>query len=149
MIAGNQIAHSGSAKTIVENYLLSFDASVKDLDEIQMALKLVASICDGVSPRILAGFLHDALTFLHGISMSSNFEEKCQLEVGLESIAKAFDKKCLSENMDIIIDEISRFNDNLPNDSTVSCGHTTYSFFYNNNDNIISFRFMINIRRMF
>lgn len=129
MIAGNQIAHSGSAKTIVENYLLSFDASVKDLEEIQMALELVVSICDGVSPRILAGFLRDALTILHSISMSSNFEEKCQLELGLESIAKAFDKKCLlSENTDILIDEISRFNDILPWESTVNCRHTTFSY---------------------
>lgn len=129
MIAANQIAHSGSAKTIVENFLQSFNAFDKDLEEIQLALDLVAKICDGVSPRILSVFLRDTLNFLHSLSESSHFEEKCHLEIGFDSIIKSFDKKCLvSENLDIIIDEIARFHDILPRDSKVCyCGNTDFS----------------------
>lgn len=116
MIAANQIAHSGSAKTIVENYLESFDASEKDLEETQMALELVPKICDGISPRILATFLRHTLTFLHGLPASSYIEKKNHLDIGIESILKTFDKKCLVfENVDIIIDETSRFYDSLSN----------------------------------
>lgn len=119
-IAGNQIAHSGSAKTIVENYLQSFNASDKELDEIQMALDLVGKICDGVTPRILATFIRETLSFLHGLSASSHFEENCHFEVGLRAITKVFEKKCLvPENVDIISDEVCKFNDILPSDSKV------------------------------
>lgn len=119
-IAGNQIAHSGSAKSLVENYLQSFDVRAKDLDEIQMALELVASVCDGVSPRILVTFIRDTLTFLHGLSASSHFEDNCHFEVGIKTISRVFDKKCLVlENVDIVTDEICRFNENLQSDSKV------------------------------
>lgn len=119
-IAANQITHSGSAKTIVENYLQTFDANVKDLKETQMALKISTMSLNGVSPRIFSTFLHNTLTYLYGLSASSHFEEKCHLEMGLEAIVKTLDKQCLiPENMDIIVDEVSRFNDILVVDSKV------------------------------
>lgn len=114
-IAGNQIAHSGSAKTIVENYLQSFDASVKEFQEIEMALNLLTNICDGVSPQILATFVRGNLDYLYSLSTSSYFEENCHFERAIEAISKVFDKKCLiPENIDILTDEIGRFNDPLP-----------------------------------
>lgn len=121
MIAGNQIAHSGSAKTLIENYLQSFDASSKELEEIQMALELVSNICDGVSPQILVTFIRDTLCFVHGLSASSKFEENCQFEIALKTIvAGVFDRKCsVPENIDIITDEISKFNYILSSDSKV------------------------------
>ncbi|XP_031635799.1 focadhesin [Contarinia nasturtii] len=126
-IAGNQIAHSGSAKTLIENYLQSFDASVKELDEIQMCLDLVSKICDGVSPRILATFIRDTLTFLHGISASSHFEENGHFEIGLKAITQTFDKKCLiPENIDIITDEICKFYHILPSDSKIYDKYSNY-----------------------
>lgn len=122
-IAGNQIAHSGSAKSLVENYLQSFDASKNDLDEIQATLELVVNICDGVSPRILANFIRDTLTYMHTLSESSHFEENCHFEIGIRTITKAFDRKCLvPENIDIITDEICRFSESLQSDSKV-CYH--------------------------
>lgn len=120
MIASNQIAHSGSAKTIVENYLQSFDATDKDPKEIQMALELITSICDGVSPRIFANFLCSTLDFVYNLSASSHFEEKCHFELALDAISKALDKKCLvPENIDILNDEICRFHSILQSDSHV------------------------------
>lgn len=120
MIAGNQIAHSGSAKALIENYLQSFDINNKQSDEIQMVLEIVASISDGVSPQLLATFLHRTLTPVYNLSASSNFEDKCHFEMALTAIAKAFDKKCLiTENIDILTDELCRFNDILQCDSMV------------------------------
>ncbi|XP_055302054.1 focadhesin [Sitodiplosis mosellana] len=126
MIAGNQSAHSGSAKSIVENYLQSFDSNTKNLEEIQITLEIsVKSL--GISPRILAAFLRNTLTFAYDLSASSHFEEKCHLEMGLESIVKTFDEKSLvPENVDIIIDAISRFNDILPRDSKIYDKYSTY-----------------------
>lgn len=119
-IAGNQIAHSGSAKTLLENYLQSFDASVKDFKEIDMALNLLTSICDGVSPQILATFIRGTLDFVFSLSRSSHFEENCHFQLAIEAIAKVFDKNCLiAENIDIVTDEICRFKDLLPIDSKV------------------------------
>lgn len=123
-LAGNQIANSGSAKSLIENYLQSFDASTKEPEEIQMALELIASCFNGVSAHILATFIHNTLTYVYQLSVSSHFEDKCQFEVALETIVKAFD--CLmpqtslaQENIDVITDEISRFNEILPRNSKV------------------------------
>lgn len=114
MIAANQIAHSGSAKALIENYLQSFDVNEKQSDEIQMCLEIVASISDGVSPQILASFIQRTMT------TSSNFENDFRFEMALKSIARAFDKKCLvAENIDILTDELCRFNDTLQCDSMV------------------------------
>lgn len=119
-IAGNQIANSGSAKTIVENYLTSFNANDKDPREIQMTFELVNRSCDGISPRILASFLQDTLALVYESSASSQFEENCYFEQALDAISKAFEKKCLvQENIDILSDEICRFNDILQTDSKV------------------------------
>lgn len=119
-LAGNQIAHSGSAKTLIENYLQSFDASSKDFNEIEMALNLLPTICDGVTPQILATFIHSTLDFVYGQSASSHFEENCHFQRAIETIAKVFDKKCLiAENIDILTDGLCRFNDLLPVDSKV------------------------------
>lgn len=119
-IAANQIAHSGSAKTLIENYLQSFNASVKSPDEIQMAVELIASISDGIAPQILAPFLRSTLDFVCSLSASSHFEEKCHFELAIGAISTAFDRKCLvPENIDIITDEISRFNDVLNGDLKV------------------------------
>lgn len=113
-IAANQIAHSGSAKALIENYLQSFDVNAKQSDEIQMIMEIVANISDGVSPQILASFIQRAMT------SSSNFENDFHFEMTLKSIAKAFDKKCLiAENVDILTDELCRFNDTLQCDSMV------------------------------
>lgn len=120
-IAANQIAHSGSAKALVENSLQSFTASNKQSDEIQIALEIVASICDGVSPPILATFLHRTMDFVYDLSASNNFEDKLPFKMALKALAKAFDKKCLvPENIDIVADELSRFNDILQCDSKVA-----------------------------
>lgn len=119
-IAGNQIAHSGSAKTLVENYLQSFNASDKEFEEIEMALYLVSNVCASLPPRVLATFVHDTMDFLHGLSAYSNFEEGCHFEIGLKTIARVFDTKCLiAENIDIIADEICRFNYTFTSDSKV------------------------------
>lgn len=119
-IAANQIAHSGSAKALIENYLQSFDVNNKQNDEIQMALELVASVSDGVTPQILATFLHRSTAFAYNLSASSHFEEKCHFEIALDAIAKIYDRKCLiAENVDIVSDELCRFYDMLQCDSTV------------------------------
>lgn len=119
-IAGNQIANSGSAKALIENYLQSFDVNTKPTDEIHMALEIVGSISDSVSPQILATFLHRTTEFAYNLSASSHFEEKCHLEMALKAIAKTYDKKCLiPENIDIVGDELCRFYDILPSESTV------------------------------
>lgn len=115
-IASNQIGNSGSAKTLVENYLTSLNANINDPREIQMALELI----DGISPRILANFLHETLTLVYELSASSQFEENCYFEQALNAVSKVFDKKCLvQENIDILTDEICRFNDILRSDSKV------------------------------
>lgn len=114
-IAANQIAHSGSAKALIENYLQSFDVNTKQSDEIQMILEIVANISDGVSPQILASFIQRT------IKSSINFENDFHFEMTLKSIAKAFDKKCLiAENINILTDELCRFNDTLQCDSMVA-----------------------------
>lgn len=131
LIAANQIAHSGSAKTIVENYLQTFDANAKDLKEIQMALKISIKSLNGVSTRIFSTFLRNTFTYLYSLSTSSNFEEKCHLEMGLQAIVKTFDNKCLiSENIDIIVDEVSRFNEILVVGSKVCKFHIYQNISY-------------------
>lgn len=127
-IAAHQIAHSGSAKMLVENYLQSFKASECDLHEIEMAFELVSTICDGISSRILANFVHSSLAFLYDLSASSHFEENCHFEIALESLIKVFKRKCLvPENIDIITDEILGFNDRLHIDNKVKIFKILYS----------------------
>lgn len=113
-ITSNQIAHSGSAKNLIENYLQDFDVKTKELEEILAVLELIPTICDGVTPNILAKFLRDTLSFLFQLSASSHFEENCHFEQAIGAILQTFDKKCLkSENIDIVMDEIAKFNDLL------------------------------------
>lgn len=119
-IAANQIGHSGSAKALIENYLQTFDVSGKHTDEIHMAVDLVSSVSDGVSPQILAKFLHRATDFAYNLSESSNFEDNCHFEIVLNAIAKTYDRKCLiPENIDVITDELCRFYEMLPCESMV------------------------------
>lgn len=119
-IAANQIAHSGSAKNLVENYLRGFDVDAKDFEETRAILELVPALSDGVTSNIFAKFLRETLTFLFQLSSSSHFERNCHFEQAIEMISKVFEKKCLvQENVDIVIDEIIRFHELIEADAKV------------------------------
>lgn len=119
-IAANQIAHSGSAKSIISNYVQALDVAECDDDEIRMIFELLPTICDGIAPTILATFLSNTLSFLFGLSKSSKFEVNCSFEKAVESIAKIFNAKCLvAENVDIVIDELAKYEALLEADTRV------------------------------
>lgn len=120
-IAANQIAHSGSAKNIIENYVQAFDAADSSEDETHTVLELVPSICNGISPAILSAFLSNTLSYLFGLSKSSKFEMNCGFEMGVESISKIFNTKCFrAENVDIVVDELTKYEAMLEADTRVS-----------------------------
>lgn len=119
-IAANQIAHSGSAKSIIENYLQAFDVAECADEETQMILELVPTICNGIAPAILATFLSNTLSFLFGLSKSSKFEVNCSFERAVESIGKISNAKCLiAENVDIVVDELAKYEALLEADTRV------------------------------
>lgn len=119
-IAANQIAHSGSAKSIIENYVQAFDVTECSDEETHMIWELVPTISNGVTPSILATFLSNALSFLFGLSKSSKFEVNCGFEKAIEEIAKIFDAKCLiAENVDLIVDELIKYEALLEADTRV------------------------------
>lgn len=120
-IAANQIAHSGSAKNIIENYVQAFDAADNSEDETYAILELVPSICNGISPAILATFLSNTLSYLFEISKSSKFEMNCGFEMAIMSISKIFKAKCLiAENLDIVVDELTKYEALLDSETRVS-----------------------------
>lgn len=120
-IAANQIAHSGSARNIIENYVQAFDAADSSEEETHTILELVPSICNGIAPAILATFLSNTLSFLFGLSKSSKFEVDCGFEKAVESISKIFNAKCLmTENVDIVVDELIKYEAMLEADTRVS-----------------------------
>lgn len=125
-IAVNQIAHSGSAKNLVGNYLQEFDVDAKDFEETLAILKLVPALGDGVTSAIFAKFLQQTLAFLFQLSSSSHFEQNCHFEQAIAAIVPIFDKKCLlSENVDIVVDEMTRFHEVIDGDAKV--GLSSYS----------------------
>lgn len=119
-IAANQIAHSGSAKNIIENYVQAFDVADSSDEAIQMIFELLPNICNGLTPAIFAKFLNNTLAFLFGLSKSSCFEVNCGFERAIEGIANIFKAKCLvTENVDIAIDELTKYEALLEPDTRV------------------------------
>lgn len=120
-VAANQIAHSGSARSIICNYVQALDVADCDIEETHMILELTPAICDGITPTILATFLNNTLSFLFGLSKSSKFEVGCSFERAIESLSKVFKTKCLiAENVDIVIDELIKYEALLEADTRVS-----------------------------
>lgn len=117
-IAANQIAHSGSAKSIIENYVRTFDVADCSDDEMHLIMELLPGICNGLTPSILATFLCNALPFLYELSKSSKFEASCSFERAVELIARIFNAKCLiAENVDIVVDELIKYEASLDADA--------------------------------
>lgn len=113
-IASYQTAHSGSARNLIENYLQQSNANGMDLEETLLFLKLIPNICFGVTPRILAAYLQKTLKYLYEHSASSQFEKNCHFEQAISALAGIFELKCpVTESVDIVIDELCKFNEML------------------------------------
>lgn len=144
-IAANQMVHSGSAKNLIENYVQAFSVADSTDDETLMIFQLLPTICHGITSTILASFLSDALSFLFGLAKSSQFEVNCTFEQAIESIAKIFNAKCLiAENLDIVADELIKYEASLDADTRVS----KHFFQIKNMKNRISF-YLEQIHRRF
>lgn len=105
-IAANQIAHSGSAKNLVESFVQEFDVATKSSEEIETVAELLPSIVNGVSSRLFAAFLEKIVAHLLS---TINGRDNDLLDKCLAGVSKVFSHKCLApENLDIVIDELSK-----------------------------------------
>lgn len=120
-IAANQIAHSGSARNLIENYLQEFRASNRYNEEIVCVAQLVPQMSNGVAPEIMHRFLTDVTDFAFEQSKSSGFENNCLLEQVLNALTPIYKEKCMiQENVDSITRVLSKYYDVTDVDSKVS-----------------------------
>lgn len=111
-IAVNQMAHSTSAKSIVENYLDSFNAKNIEFEEIRPLLQLVPALCDAVSKHVLERFLEHVLSVQY--KLSTNFITSYQVvpfELAIMEIIPIFERECLvPENVDVVVKEMIKYH---------------------------------------
>lgn len=109
-IAANRIAHSRSAKTLIENYLDAFDVEAKPFEEHQIIFELIPAICDGIAVNILKKCLWRTLHLWFNVSSNSNFEENCYFERAIAAIVKLFDRPIvIAVNVDAVAEELIWF----------------------------------------
>lgn len=87
-IVANQAGQSGSAKTIIENYMRHFDMQECDEQDVKEILLLMPALASSVSPAIYVSFMEMIFDYSYGISMSNNFEADCLFEMVLQFIGE-------------------------------------------------------------
>lgn len=113
-IAANQVAHSGSARNLIENYLQQFRPNNRYNEEIKCVVELVPQMCNGINTDILQGFLNETTDHAYAQSKSSHFESDCLLGVVFKAFAPIFKEKCLiQENVHAIIQLFRKYYDIL------------------------------------
>lgn len=119
-IAANQVAHSGSARNLMENYLQQFRPDHRFNEEIKCLLELVPQICNGIGTDILQNFLNETTDYAYEQSKSSHFESDCLLGVVFTALAPIFKEKCLvPENVNVIVQLFRKYYEILDTKSKV------------------------------
>lgn len=119
-IAANQVAHSGSARNLIENYLQQFRPNNRYNDEIKCLVELVPQMCNGIGTDILQVFLIETTELAYEQSKSSHFENDCLLGVVFKALAPIYKEKCLiQENVHSITQLFRKYYDILEMKSKV------------------------------
>lgn len=120
-ILTNQIAHSGSAKNLIENYLKEFCVNSRHNDEIVCLIQFIPQLSNGVAAELLLKFLTEITDYAYDQSKSSGFESDCLLLQVLNALTPIYKEKCLiPENVEIITKILEKFYNALETDSTVN-----------------------------
>lgn len=120
-LAANQIANSGSARNLIENYLEQFRTSERYNEETECVLELMPQICHGCNADILRRILHDVAEFAYDQSRSCNFEKDCLMEVMFRTLVPIYEERCLiAENVEIITQLFTKYYELLDGDEKVS-----------------------------
>lgn len=128
-LASNQIANSGSARNLIENYLQQFRVHCRYNEEIRCVLDVVPQICHGCNSDILKRFVNEVSDFAYEQSKSCNFEKDCLLEVLLNALMPIYQERYLmEENCCIITQLISKYYDILAVDNKVASSNQIKSY---------------------
>lgn len=117
-VAANQIAHSGSAKNLIENFVQNFDSPNQTTKNIEMIIELFPTISDGIQPNVLANFCEITIKYI----IATINDDDCQLfDKCIQAMSNVFTKKCLlAENIDIFIDELTKCNHEIDSEHQVN-----------------------------
>uniref|UniRef100_A0A0K8W5U7 Uncharacterized protein KIAA1797 n=1 Tax=Bactrocera latifrons TaxID=174628 RepID=A0A0K8W5U7_BACLA len=125
LIAKNQLLHSGTARRLLENFLVDFEPNCFE-EDLLLLFSLLPEISNGVSLHILKNFAEKIAIYSFKESQLSGFTEGCLFEKFIDSVKYIFLGKCdIPEVLDIFTLIIERYMDSMDLDSRV----TSFFFF--------------------
>uniref|UniRef100_A0A1B0FPN6 DUF3730 domain-containing protein n=1 Tax=Glossina morsitans morsitans TaxID=37546 RepID=A0A1B0FPN6_GLOMM len=117
LIAKNQLLHSGTARRIIENFLVEFEPNCFE-EDLLLLFSLLPEIGNGVSLTILKTFVEKVALYCFKESQLSGFAEGCLFEKFLESVRLVFTGKCdIPEVLDVFTLIVERYMDSMDIDS--------------------------------
>ncbi|EDW85623.1 uncharacterized protein Dwil_GK23059 [Drosophila willistoni] len=117
MIAKNQAQHSGTARRLLENFLIDFEPNCFE-EDLLLLFSLLPEIANSVSLQILKGFAEKVAVYCFKESQLNDFNEGCLFEKFLESVKHIFTEKCeIPEVLDVFTLIVERYMDSMNLDS--------------------------------
>ncbi|XP_017040742.1 focadhesin [Drosophila ficusphila] len=117
MIAKNQAVNSGTAKRLLENFLVDFEPNCFE-EDLLLLFSLLPEIANSVSLQILKNFAEKVAVYCFKESQLNDFAEGCLFEKFLESVKYIFTGKCdIPEVLDVFTLIVERYMDSMNLDS--------------------------------
>lgn len=117
LIAKNQLLHSGTARRLLENFLVDFEPNCFE-EDLLLLFSLLPEISNGISLQILKSFAEKISIYSFKESQLSGFTEGCLFEKFIDSVKYIFLGKCdIPEVLDIFTLIIERYMDSMDLDS--------------------------------
>ncbi|XP_005181860.1 focadhesin [Musca domestica] len=117
LIAKNQLLHSGTAKRLLENFLMDFEPNCFE-EDLLLLFSLLPEISNGVSLTILKNFAEKVAVYCFKESQLAGFNEGCLFEKFMDSVKYIFMGKCeIPEVLDIFTLIVERYMDSMDVDS--------------------------------
>ncbi|XP_030374124.1 focadhesin [Scaptodrosophila lebanonensis] len=117
MIAKNQALHSGTARRLLENFLVDFEPNCFE-EDLLLLFSLLPEIANSVSLQILKNFAEKVAVYCFKESQLNEFSEGCLFEKFLDSVKYIYMGKCdIPEVLDVFTLIVERYMDSMNLDS--------------------------------
>ncbi|SPP74769.1 focadhesin [Drosophila guanche] len=117
MIANNQASSSGTAKRLLENFLVDFEPNCFE-EDLLLLFSLLPEIASSVSLQIIKNFAEKVAVYCFKESQLNDFAEGCLFEKFLDSVKYIFTGKCdIPEVLDVFTLIVERYMDSMNLDS--------------------------------
>ncbi|XP_037941942.1 focadhesin-like [Teleopsis dalmanni] len=116
LIATNQVLYSGTARRLLENFLLDFEPNCFE-EDLLLLFSLLPDISGGVSLQITKNFAEKVSVYCFKESQLNGFVEGCLFEKFLDSVKYIYSKCDLPEVLDVYTLIVERHMDSMDLDS--------------------------------